>query len=158
LPGVSLILQIMDNFSIRSPATSNEWDAYYDLRWRLLRAPWQQPRGSERDDDENLAYHLIAVNVKDQIIGVGRLHRLSETQSQLRYMAVETAERQRGVGKALVASLEAQASCWGTQSIVLNAREQAVAFYQACGYELGDEADTLFGVIRHWQMQKQLAP
>lgn len=143
---------------IRPPVTTREWDAYYDLRWRLLRAPWQQPRGSERDDDENTAYHLMAVNAKNQIIGVGRLQRNTATQSQIRYMAVEPADRRCGIGKALVASLEAQAKHWNMQSIVLNAREQAVGFYQACGYELGDETVTLFGVIRHWQMQKQIAP
>ncbi|MEJ2362384.1 MAG: thioesterase, partial [Gammaproteobacteria bacterium] len=40
------------NYTYKSPQTKQEWQAYFDLRWRILRAPWQQARGSERDDLE----------------------------------------------------------------------------------------------------------
>ena len=148
----------MDNFHIRAPATTHEWDAYYDLRWQLLRAPWNQPRGSERDEYEKDAYHVIAIDSTQKIIGVGRLHRISQTQSQIRYMAVQPPARQHGIGKSLLMALEEQAKRWGMQSIVLNAREQAIVFYQRCGYRSDKETTTLYGVIRHWRMSKQITP
>ncbi len=33
---------------IRSPKTELEWVNYYDLRYRILRQPWNQPIGSEK--------------------------------------------------------------------------------------------------------------
>ena len=45
---------------------------YYDLRWRILRAPWKQPRGSEKDILEEDSYHLMVVDAKQRVIGVGR--------------------------------------------------------------------------------------
>lgn len=35
---------------IKSPQTRDEFFAYYDLRWQILLAPWNQPKGSEQDD------------------------------------------------------------------------------------------------------------
>jgi len=29
---------------LRRPTSPDEWDAYFDLRWRILRQPWRQPR------------------------------------------------------------------------------------------------------------------
>ena len=37
---------------IRSPKTTDEWQEYYDLRYRVLRQPWNQPRGSERNEGD----------------------------------------------------------------------------------------------------------
>lgn len=33
-----------DKLILRSPASPSDWDIYFDLRWRILRAPWGQPR------------------------------------------------------------------------------------------------------------------
>jgi len=38
--------------SLIVPETAVDRERYFDLRWRVLREPWQQPRGSERDDRE----------------------------------------------------------------------------------------------------------
>jgi hypothetical protein len=42
---------------IRSPETVEEFMQYYELRWRLLRKPWNQPKGSEKDEKEDEAFH-----------------------------------------------------------------------------------------------------
>ena len=39
-----------DEFALAEPRTTQEWESYFDLRWRVLREPWGQARGSERDD------------------------------------------------------------------------------------------------------------
>jgi hypothetical protein len=31
---------------LQSPKSPDEWDAYFDLRWRILRQPWDQARWS----------------------------------------------------------------------------------------------------------------
>ncbi len=37
---------------ICKPLTKEEFKKYYDLRWKVLRKPWKQPKGSEKDERE----------------------------------------------------------------------------------------------------------
>ena len=63
--------------------------AYYAFRWQILREPWNQPPGSEKDEFESRAIHLAAWDDAGRLIGIGRLHRVAENYGQVRYMAVE---------------------------------------------------------------------
>ena len=59
---------------IVEPASSEDFHRYYELRWKILRAPWQQPRGSERDPQDDDSTHLMLVDDRNRVAGVGRLH------------------------------------------------------------------------------------
>ncbi|MEJ2392448.1 MAG: GNAT family N-acetyltransferase [Gammaproteobacteria bacterium] len=144
------------NYTYKSPQTKQEWQAYFDLRWRILRAPWQQARGSERDDLEASAYHVMAQDAGNNIIGTGRLHRVSERCAQIRYMAVAPDFRGRGIGSGLLAMLEQQAREWLCREIILNARTESLAFYAHHNYSVIGDAPLLFGVIAHKRMRKLL--
>ena len=71
------------SFELRSPEGPDEFDQYYDLRWRILRAPWQQPRGSEQDEWEDEAVHVAAF-ISGKLVGTGRLHRTADDRAQIR--------------------------------------------------------------------------
>lgn len=142
----------LTSFTVITPQTPAHWQAYYDLRWRILREPWQQPRGSERDDLEADAIHR-AVVAGERIIGVGRLHTADPHTAQIRYMAVEPDYHRQGVASLLLVSLEAAST---RELITLNSRESACGFYLKNGYELGAETHTLYGEIRHFVMTKKL--
>ncbi|MFN2308352.1 MAG: GNAT family N-acetyltransferase [Gammaproteobacteria bacterium] len=139
---------------ILSPESETDFTRYFDLRWRILREPWGQPRGSERDTLEGDSWHRMACLSGRIPVGVARLHLNSPAQAQIRYMAVERESRQRGIGTALVAALEQQAWALGVTEIVLHAREAALDFYLRLGYEELGAADTLYGCIRHRAMRK----
>ena len=141
---------------ILTPDTEADFTRYFDLRWRILRAPWDQPRGSERDALEDQCWHRMACQDDRIPIGVARLQRNSPEQGQIRYMAVEPAWRGRGVGRALAEELELQARALGMNEIVLDAREESVAFYRRLGYGIVGPSHTLFGTIRHSAMRKRL--
>jgi predicted GNAT family N-acyltransferase len=141
---------------IRSPASDSEFEVYYRLRWKILREPWNQPPGSEKDDREADALHLAAWNDSGTLIGVGRLHRLSANAGQIRYMAVDPSERGRGVGAAVLRELENLAARSGFDEIMLNAREEAVSFYKSNGYVVVQTSHSLFGVIPHFEMRKRI--
>lgn len=143
-------------FEITSPSFSEEFEAYYDLRWRILRRPWKEPRGSEKDDHEDRAIHVTALDQEGRLIGVGRLHRNCATECQIRYMAIEPDWRGRGVGRAILGRLEALARKEGATSMVLNAREGATKFYERMGYKIRGEGPMLFGEIKHFRMQRSL--
>ena len=144
-------------FTVNSPQTEIELQQYYDLRWRILRAPWQQPRGSERDEYESTAIHAMAADSQGNVIGVARLHQTDKTTAQIRYMAVKARLQKRGVGKALLHYLEEHAIALGVRLIKLNARENCVEFYIQQGYHITGPGHVLYGEIKHQKMQKQLS-
>jgi N-acetylglutamate synthase-like GNAT family acetyltransferase len=141
---------------IRPPATEYEFEAYYAFRWKILRQPWKQSRGSEKDACEDGAIHLAAWDETGSLIGVGRLHRVSGNVGQVRYMAVDPAQRGHGVGKAILNELEFRAFQTGIQEVKLNSRQNAVQFYQKNGYQVLRPSETLFGTIPHFEMWKRL--
>ncbi len=89
-------------------------------------------------------------------MGVGRLHQITPGSGQIRYMAVDPTQRGSGVGTAILQELESLATRSGFQELMLNAREDAIAFYQANGYEVVRASHHLFGSIPHFEMRKRL--
>jgi len=145
----------MTEIQISAPDNRNEFEAYFHLRWQLLREPWGQPRGSEQDEYDKTAYHLLARD-QQQVVGVGRLHRVDPKTVQIRYMAVHEAFQRQGIGRRILEALEHRARDMDCQSIILDAREQAVGFYLNQAYEIAGEGHTLYGEIRHQKMCKQI--
>lgn len=141
-------------YTFKSPESAQEWHDYFSLRWQILREPWQQPPGSERDELENEAFHVMALDDNHHTVGTGRLHRLSDTQAQIRYMAVHPLHQGKGVGRDLLIQLEIQACAWGCLEILLNARTAALEFYLHHNYQIIDEAPMLFGSIAHKRLRK----
>ncbi|MGH9476907.1 MAG: GNAT family N-acetyltransferase [Terriglobales bacterium] len=92
-------------FAIRRPARQDEWDAYFSLRWTVLREPWARQRGEERDESEDEAIHLGAW-LGTTLVGVGRAHFPSSRTAQIRYMAVLPEWQRKGCGAALLQALE----------------------------------------------------
>jgi thioesterase domain-containing protein len=138
-----------------TPTTEAQWQAYYHLRHLVLRAPWQQPMGSERDDLETTAHHRMILDAQGAVLAVGRLHLVDAATAQVRYMAVAAEARGGGFGALMLHTLEQQAVLLGAKKVILNARDTAVGFYKKSGYQLGAEQSALFG-IPHWQMTKAL--
>ena len=143
--------------TIIEPSSADEFHRYYDLRWKILRAPWNQPRGSERDELEQSSRHLMMVDSKQAVIAVGRLHFNSIREAQIRYMAVDTDQQRNGVGTLLLNALEQQAIKLGAARIVVEARESALRFYRKHGYEAECSGHVLFNAVAHVRMSKNTA-
>ena len=45
--------------TVIEPQTPEEFKQYYGLRYKILRKPWGQPKGSERDNNDEISYHRI---------------------------------------------------------------------------------------------------
>ena len=140
---------------IRSPKSESEFEAYYELRWRVLRMPWGQPSGSERDELDAAATHVAGFDEVKRLVCVGRLHAVETGVGQVRYMAVEESLRGLGLGQAVLDELERLAKRQGISVIVLDARESAVGFYRRNGYEAVGEGHVLFDEVRHSKMKKK---
>ena len=140
------------------PSTPEEYQRYYALRWKILRSPWDQPRGSEKDELEKTSHHLMIVERNRDVIAVGRLHFNNIGEAQLRYMAVDVARQRRGAGTLLLEALEHKAAELGADCIVLDAREHALRFYHKHGYQAEGPGHTLFNTIPHIKMRKNIVP
>jgi predicted GNAT family N-acyltransferase len=141
---------------LSSPQSAVEWDEYFDLRWRVLRAPWQQPRGSEKDDIEADSQHLMIAGKDSRPLAIGRLHFNTPVEAQVRFMAVDPSAQGRGLGSKILQECERRARVAGAKSIVLNARDDAQPFYQKHGFAVAGPAPTIFNAVKHVRMCKVL--
>jgi len=140
----------------RSPRTTDEWENYFDLRWRVLRAPWNQPRGSEKDDRETDSEHFMIVGPDSKALAVGRLHLNTPAEAQVRFMAVDPQAQGQGLGSLVLRECERRARAAGATSIVLNARDDVQGFYVRHGFVAIEPGETIFSVIKHVRMRKDL--
>lgn len=143
--------------NVIEPSSEIEYKKYYSLRYELLRKPWGQPLGSEKDQDENQSFHRMIINKKtDSVLAVGRIQFISQTKAQIRYMGVSTNYQRKGIGSKILLSLEEIAASKGIKAIVLQSREDSIDFYKSNGYRIIKKTFLLFGKIQHWLMQKDI--
>ena len=139
------------------PKTSEDFKKYYKLRYEILRKPWGQPIGSERDEGDETSIHRMIIDEKTgKVLAVGRLEFNSKDEAQIRYMAVSDDWQGQGLGSQIIAALEDFAQRNGNKWMILSARENAVQFYKNNGYEIVRKTHLLYGEIQHWLMQKEL--
>ena len=141
---------------IIEPTTAKQLQQYYELRWKVLCAPWNQPRNISRDSSDETSTHMMAINTRQQPLGVGRLHFNAPGDAQIRFMAIDTNNQNKGIGAALLAALEKKAGTLGARQIKLNSRETALGFYIKNGYVAEGPGHVLFDCIPHVKMRKIL--
>ena len=156
MPGKDRKEVASDGLKLSAPTADALDSDYFELRWRVLREPWKQPRGSERDSLDGTAFHLVIRTPEGKPVAIGRLHVNSPAEAQVRFMAVDPAWRNRGLGGRILRGLEDQARARRVADIVLNAREDASEFYLAHGYQVEGPGETLFDKVRHVRMRKNL--
>lgn len=130
-------------YHVITPTSEHDWQTYYDLRYRVLREPFQRPRGSEQDEYDQVGYHRMVVDGSGTAVAIGRLHFNSPDEGQIRFMASAPEHRGEGHGVTIVKALEQLARDEGAKHIVINSRDNTLGFYLKCGYTLQEEADTV---------------
>jgi predicted GNAT family N-acyltransferase len=138
------------------PVSTEDFEKYYQLRWEVLRKPWNQPKGSEKDNAEEISIHIMALDEKNECIGVSRLQKNSEEEYQVRFMGVRDDQQGKGVGKLLMNYLEGKAKSLGAKKIILQSREIALPFYLSIGYEMKEKTFKLWDIIQHYRMEKKI--
>ena len=138
------------------PESPADFASIFELRYRVLRQPWNQPKGSESDDVEATAIHAMIVEDAGNCIATGRLQFNSSETGQIRFMAVDPEYRGKHLGKKILEFLEDEARKNQRINVVLQARENAVEFYRANGYTVEEKTFLLFDQIQHFRMVKWL--
>jgi ribosomal protein S18 acetylase RimI-like enzyme len=77
----------------------------------------------------------MGIDSQNEVIASGRIHFNTDSEAQIRYMAVKDSFKRMGIGSEIVSLLEDHALSQGAKTVVLNAREKAIKFYRRLGYE-----------------------
>jgi N-acetylglutamate synthase-like GNAT family acetyltransferase len=142
-------------YTVQIANTQNQIDAIIDLRYDILRKPWNQPKETSSDGMEDTAINAFIVD-NGKVIACGRLQDNGEGLGQIRYMAVDAHYQGRGLGKLIVIKLEEEARNINLRTVELQARENAVEFYKSQGYAVKETSFKLWDIIQHYLMTKNL--
>lgn len=142
-------------YTVQIANTQNQIDAIINLRYAVLRKPWNQPKETASDGMEQSAVNAF-IEDNGKTVACGRLQDNTGGVGQIRYMAVDANYQGKGLGKLIVAKLEEQANAIGLTTIELQARENAVEFYKSQGYVVKEMSFKLWDIIQHYLMTKEL--
>ena len=141
---------------VRPPNTPEEFQRYRNLRWKILRAPYNEPKITEQDDAGIVDFPIMVCEVDGIPIGVGRAHFISEDEAQIRSISVEPEWEGKGIGSIVLIKLEKIVTEKGAKRIIIHARNSAIEFYKKNGYTEVEPSYTLFGEIEHTLMEKRV--
>jgi N-acetylglutamate synthase-like GNAT family acetyltransferase len=142
--------------TVKEATTKEQVDAILQLRYEILRKPWNQPASTATDDLEESSINAFIADQNGAVIACGRLQENENKIGQIRFMAVSNAYQGKGLGKMIVDHLEKRGKDLSLKTIELQARENAVKFYESCGYKIKEKSFLLWGQIQHFLMEKSL--
>lgn len=142
-------------YTVQIANTQNQIDSIIDLRYAVLRQPWDKPKDTATDELELSSINAFICQ-DGEVIACGRLQDNGNGLGQIRYMAVHPNYQGKGLGKLIVAKLEEQAKAIGLIALELQARENALEFYKSQGYEVKEPSFKLWDIIQHYLMAKEL--
>lgn len=143
-------------YKLQTARSEYDVERIIQLRYKMLRAPWNQPIDTATDGLEHESVNAFIEDERKQIIACARLQDNKNTIGQIRFMAVDGNYQGKGLGKLLVNFLEQKGKEFRFRKIELQARENAVDFYKSCGYDIKEKTFLLWGVIQHYRMEKEL--
>jgi len=143
-------------FTVKEAQNNNDVERILQLRYNVLRAPWNQPIDTATDTIEDKCINAYIEDENKNVIACGRLQENDIKIGQIRFMAVSDAYQGKGLGKLIVNHLEAKGKELQLKTIELQARENAVNFYKSCGYSIKEQSFLLWGIIQHYLMEKSI--
>ena len=143
--------------NIVSPKTHEDFKAYYELRFNVLRKPWGLQKGTDKDDFEPISKHFMAVESEsNHIVGVIKLMEKEKGVGWFSHMAVLDAYQKKGVGKMLLSFIEEVAKRDGYTILGCMARLNATDYFAKARYVVMGLPTQYFGTTQVVWMQKNL--
>lgn len=133
-------------FRVRAAGWADEGERMGALRWAVFVDEQRVPPDEEYDGLDPDCVHVVAEAEDGAVIGTGRLL----PDGRIGRMAVAAAWRQRGVGRALLDALVAQARARGMERVTLNAQMSALGFYERSGFRAEGPEFEEAGIMHRW--------
>jgi predicted GNAT family N-acyltransferase len=135
----------MDNIEVRPIGDNLELNEMFYQRWLVLRKPLGMDRGTEKDNYEDTAFHLVAV-CNNQIVASARLRELSAELGSIAYVAVLPEFQNQGIGTKLIEKFIETAKQKNLKRLRLRSRISALNFYQKLGFSPEGESFDYLGI------------
>ena len=121
------------------------------LRYEVFVREQDVPIDLERDGLDAGAEHVV-VYVGERCVGTGRMIPKANEPGTIKMqrIAVADAWRGRGVGRVVMAELEAKARDLGFRRLLLASQQEAVGFYQRLGYRRFGDMFMDAGIPHYW--------
>jgi ribosomal protein S18 acetylase RimI-like enzyme len=132
-----------------------EYDEAVSIRYEVLRKPLGLDFSVAQLEKEWSDIHLVCYSQHSEMLGCLILSKFEDDTLKMRQVAVKEKRQGAGIGKALVDAAETYAILNGYKTILLNARANAIPFYERLGYEIISDTFTEVG-IEHKKMKKTL--
>ena len=142
-------------FQIKIASSENAINRIIDLRYAVLRQPWDKPKDTVTDDLELSSVNAY-IEIDNEVVACARLQDNGAGLGQIRYMSVHPNFQGKGLGKLIVTHLEEEAKRLNLTTIELQARENAVEFYKSQGYTIKETSFKLWDIIQHYLMVKTI--
>ena len=143
--------------TIKVPKTREDFKAYYELRYRVLRAPWGQPKDTEKDDYEPISQHFMAIDeANGKVVGVIKMFEKSEGVGWVSHLAIDPGYQKKGVGKLLMDTVEHAAREKGYHVIGCMSRLNTTAYFERMGFVTAGLPTQYFGTTKVLWMEKEL--
>ncbi len=142
---------------IKIPQTREDYKAYYDLRYRILRQPWAQARGTEKDDYEPISHHFMAIDTDSgEVVGVIKIYEKEPGVGCFSHMAVAGVRQRQGIGKLLMDAVEAYAKETGYSRLGCYSRLNTTLYFEKVGFRIAGLPTHYFGTTQVVWMEKLL--
>lgn len=133
---------------------SKDYQKMIEMRYNILRKPLGLNFSTEELDREKEDI-LIGCFEEDKLEGCCLLTKLDAQTVKLRQMAVTSGLQGKGIGRVLLIFAENIARDRGYKKITMNARKNAIGFYEKLGYNVvGNEFIEV--TLPHFKMEKEL--
>jgi predicted GNAT family N-acyltransferase len=130
----------------------------FDVRLAVFVGEQRIPYDEEFDEHDRpdaATIHALARDADGAVLGTGRYYAAAPDTAQIGRMAVHAHARGRGVGRALLDALSADARRRGFARAALNAQDYAVGFYAKSGFAPFGET-MIEAAIVHQPMDRDL--
>eukprot|EP00826_Nyctotherus_ovalis_P000548 TRINITY_DN0_c712_g1_i1.p1 TRINITY_DN0_c712_g1~~TRINITY_DN0_c712_g1_i1.p1 ORF type:complete len:163 (-),score=44.12 TRINITY_DN0_c712_g1_i1:58-546(-) len=125
------------SYILRAPKTIEEFEEYYHLRYKVLREPLGEPKGTETARpliNELSGIHVCAFTPDGKKVIGAAMGFMSKDYAKVHALCVHEEYQKLGLGRALMNALEAKMKKRGATSVYLNSRTNTEKFYQKLGY------------------------
>lgn len=143
--------------TIKEPKTRDDFKAYYELRYKVLRAPWGQPKDTEKDDYEPISQHFMAVDEdKGKVVGVVKLFEKEQGVGWVSHLAIDPAYQNKGIGHLLIETVEKAAKEKGYRVIGCMSRLNTTSYFEKMGFQTAGLPTHYFGTTQVLWMEKEV--
>ena len=144
-------------YTIKTPVTHDDFRAYYALRYKVLSEPWGHPKGTEKDDYEPISEHFMAVDEKNNVVGVVKLYERYAGVGFVSHLAVAVEHQHKGIGQLLMNTVEQRARERGFTTLGAMARVTATSYLEKVGFHIAGVPAQHLGITHLVWMEKALS-